>query len=440
MEKNFLNKNSALLCLCLTACSLSAPLNGLSPSLSLVAKELKFSARQRDMYLGSYISLFTMTGQLIGSCFSGIFNDYLARKLVLEICLLTGSVGMILFGTNNFFPLLLFCRSVSGFSQGAIVPIVFSLIGDLYGKDDRASKSAIVSSFLGGGMMLGQLFTGFFLEDLGWRMPFVIMGIFAFSTFLLVHYTFIEPQRGACEEGLAEMLSNGGKLPPMSSITCFKSVLVPTVMLMIVQTVPNTIPWGILCAHLHDLLATDSNISMTQATSLIGIFGMGGAVGGMFGGYLGARLYSNQRYYLPLFMGLSMGLSAVLMKHLLLMDLSDPSSLQFAYPLLVISGVFASITGANIRIIILNITSPEARGALIAVLSFINCLGKGLGPSLFDMYMIQQNTSRREAIRVFLNFWFASCVVVLAACTTIARDEDRLKEAFKKLACKFTSV
>ena len=41
-----------LLCLCLTAACLSAPLNGLSPSLTLVALEFGFTSQERDIYLG----------------------------------------------------------------------------------------------------------------------------------------------------------------------------------------------------------------------------------------------------------------------------------------------------------------------------------------------------------------------------------------------------
>ena len=43
-----------LLCLCLTAACLSAPLNGLSPSLTLVALEFGFTSQERDIYLGKY--------------------------------------------------------------------------------------------------------------------------------------------------------------------------------------------------------------------------------------------------------------------------------------------------------------------------------------------------------------------------------------------------
>ena len=45
--------------------------------------------------------------------------------------------------------------------------------------------------------------------------------------------------------------------------------------------------------------------------------------------------------------------------------------------MLIVSGALAAVNGANIRVIVINMTSPEARGAAIAVLNFVNCLGRG---------------------------------------------------------------
>jgi predicted MFS family arabinose efflux permease len=44
---------------------------------------------------------------------------------------------------------------------------------------------------------------------LGWRFPFVIMGMYAFLSAALVYVTLKEPQRGAKEEDLTEVLSKG---------------------------------------------------------------------------------------------------------------------------------------------------------------------------------------------------------------------------------------
>ena len=112
---------------------------------------------------GGYIALSTMLGQMVGSCISGILENSYQRKSIIVASLLLGSVAAILFGVIRYYPVLLLLRVVTGGCQGAIVPVLFSLIGDFYAVEERATYSAIVSSSLGGGMMLGQLFTGYTL-------------------------------------------------------------------------------------------------------------------------------------------------------------------------------------------------------------------------------------------------------------------------------------
>lgn len=104
-----------------------------------------------------------MLGQMVGSCISGILENSYQRKSIIVASLLLGSVAAILFGVIRYYPVLLLLRVVTGGCQGAIVPVLFSLIGDFYAVEERATYSAIVSSSLGGGMMLGQLFTGYTL-------------------------------------------------------------------------------------------------------------------------------------------------------------------------------------------------------------------------------------------------------------------------------------
>jgi sugar phosphate permease len=322
----------------------------------------------------------------------------------------------------------------TGSCQGAVVPLLFSLIGDYYATDERASVSAIVSSCLGGGMMLGQLFVGFSLSLLSWRIPFVVLGFFALFSACIVQSFLEDPVRGGGEDALTELLSTGVQLPRLTVSTFVSSMFVPTVAIMILQTVPNTVPWGVLSAHLHDFLATDANLSMERATSLIAVFGAGAAIGGLFGGLLGGKLYSSNRMLLPLFMGVTMSCSSILLKELLSMDLAMPGAINLAFPVLVLSGSLAAINGANIRTIVLNLTMPEARGATIAVLNFVNCIGRGVGPTLIEMWMNSRDVSRREAVSGFLNLWLFSGSFLCLACMTIARDEDKMKNKLKDFA------
>lgn len=424
---------SILLCLCIIAICLSLPLNGLSPSLSLIAKDMKFNDADRNKYLGGYVALTTMIGQLIGSTLAGFIVDRYNRKNIIIYLMNLGTMSTALFGMILSYPVLLILRVSTGFCQGAIVPIIFSLIGDFYSSEERALNSSIVSSCLGGGMMIGQIFVGFVLPLSGWRVPFILMGAFTFFITILLRMYLYEPLRGGAEAGMSTVYEKGLSLPSLSVKTFLESLSSPTVLLMIAQTVPNTIPWGILSTHLHDVIATDSKLSIETATSLMAIFGIGAAAGGLVGGYIGAKIYSSSRVLLPIFMGLTISVSALLIRELLSMNLTIPGMIQIAYPTLVMSGVLAAVNGANIRFIILNITLPEARGAVIAVLNIVNCVGRGIGPSLLEIYMSSYGGNRKYSISLFLNLWLLSGTLLCVSSVTLGRDEDHVKNSIRKI-------
>ena len=283
-------------------------------------------------------------------------------------------------------------------------------------------------------MMIGQLFTGYCLHLLGWRWPFVVMGVATLLVFVGVLIVLKEPVRGSSEEDLSNALSNGAELPPLTYKSYLRTILVPTTLIMLIQTIPNTIPWGVLSAHFHDILATDSNLSMERATSLIALFGAGAAIGGLFGGVIGSKVYAVNRRMLPVLMGATMGLAALLLQELLSIEFDNEASVQLALPVLLLSGALAAVNGANIRVVVLNVTSPEARGAAIATLNFVNCLGRGLGPTLAEWYMHSTQLGRKEAVKSFMNLWLVSAVILFVASTTFCRDEDKLKLELKRFS------
>lgn len=207
---------SVLLCLCIIAICLSLPLNGLSPSLSLIAKDMNFNDAERNKYLGGYVALTTMIGQLIGSTLAGFIVDKYNRKNIIIHLMNLGTLSTALFGMILNYPVLLLLRVCTGFCQGAIVPIIFSLIGDFYSSEERALNSSIVSSCLGGGMMIGQIFIGFVLPLSGWRVPFVLMGAFTFAITILLRMYLYEPLRGGAEAGMSTVYEKGLSLPSLS--------------------------------------------------------------------------------------------------------------------------------------------------------------------------------------------------------------------------------
>jgi MFS family permease len=427
-------KKKTLICLCIAAACLSMPLNGLSPSLSLVAHDMGYSDHERDIYLAGYVGLATMSGQLIGSLISGVIVDAYQRTYLLVISLILGGISCGIFGLANYLPLILFLRLCSGAFQGISIPILFSLIADYYNSEARASNSAIVSSAVGGGMLFGQLFVGFTVSLTGWRFPFFLMCIVSIGSSYIIKYNLREPLRGAKEDGLGDLFNKGLSLPPLTMATFMDTLCIPTVAIMVIQTVPNCIPWGILGAHLHDILATDLGLSMQQATSMIATFGAGAAVGGLLGGYAGGKLYTYNRWYLPLFMSSTMAMSAILIQKLMITDFDVPGSIMWSVPLLLMCGALAAVNGANARLVILQMTSPMARGATIAVLNAVNCIGRGIGPWAVEIWMDKHDVDRRSAVSKFMYLWVFAALMTCITCFTIAKDEDKMKNGLKKYA------
>jgi translation initiation factor 4G len=432
----------------------------------MIAHDFGFDSKERDVYLGSYIALATMLGQMIGSCISGFLSDIYSRKKILITSLLVGSVTTCLVGLPTVpYEAILVLRVFTGGCQASVVPVLFSLIGDYYRVEERATVSAVVSSCLGGGMMVGQLFVGFSQGSLGWRGPFVGMGTGSLLAAPLLARLLTDPCKGGNEDAFQGCGAVGVQLPPLSGSSFLRAVSSsPTLLLLLLQTLPNTVPWGVLSAHLHDLLATDADLSMQEATALIGVFGCGAAVGGLAGGFLGGKIYSLSRYHLPIFMGLTLACSSLLMKQLLAYGARGGfEDTSVAFPLLILAGSLAAVNGANIRVVVINLTSPEARGAAVALLNFVNCIGRGFGPLILDIFMGQPtveadgagNTvseneghvgrsggvmSRREALTNILNLWLLAGALLCLASFYIVGDEDKLKQSLRKYVEDNSSV
>lgn len=101
-------------------------------------------------------------------------------------------------------------------------------------------------------------------------------------------------------------------------------------------------------------------------------------------------------------------------------------------PVLLLAGACASVSGTNIRTIIINVTIPEFRGTAIGLLNVLGCIGRGVGPSLTGLYIIYSKTSRVEAIRACLWMWVFSGAILCVGGLTLARDEEKVKVGNKK--------
>ena len=121
-------------------------------------------------------------------------------------------------------------------------------------------------------------------------------------------------------------------------------------------------------------------------------------------------------------------------------------------------GMLAAVNGANMRVLVINLTSPEARGASIALLGtaqsirscyptsphcmshtgFVNCIGRGFGPLLLDLYMSVLSMNRREALQSLLNLWLLSGALICLAARSLDKDEERVRATLRRIADEAT--
>ena len=412
-----------ILFLALVAVYVGLPLNGFSPSFTQVASDMGYThPEQRDIYFASYLSLSMMIGQIIGSILGGYLADVFNRKIVVVYSLILDSITMMSFSLPLSISLFLFLRLITGFCQGIMIPLLFSMIGDLFTHQQRVLTSAIISSCLGGGILMGQILFGFIFEYTNWYMPFLICGTLGSLLITCFRVFMDEPSRGGNDDDKISQIS-------FEYYQLSRNICIPTVILILGQSIPGTIPWGILSTHLQDMLTQDFHITMSQATFFIAIFGVGGAIGGIISGVLGGYLYSHSRMLFPVFLGTTCIGASILLQHLLDSNLKANNWVLF---LLMISGSLAAVSGTNVRTVLINVSSPQYRGSLIGLMNVLGCIGRGVGPSLTAVYMVVYKVGRVEAIRVCLYMWVLSGGMLCLAGASVSRDEDRLKAGVKK--------
>jgi EmrB/QacA subfamily drug resistance transporter len=112
----------------------------------------------------------------------GKLADLYGRKPLLLVGTVTFLVGSALSGISwNMVSLIVF-RGVQGIGAGALVPIIFTVVGDLYTIQERARIQGWLSSVWGISAVIGPAIGGFFVEFASWRWIFYInvpLGLFA---------------------------------------------------------------------------------------------------------------------------------------------------------------------------------------------------------------------------------------------------------------------
>ncbi len=360
----------------------------IAPNVKKIMEE--FGRTEAEVGLISSIFIFMGAGIAL---MWGYLTDRYNRKTLVILTIIIGEIPCLLTGYVQTYQQLLLIRSLTGLGIGGMLPLIYSMIGDLVSDRERSTAAAWIGLAEGFGMVLGMLMAGnlgssdlVVLGTSGWRLPFVLAAIPNFILVPIFWLTCTEPPRGGGEEAIRRKLKTGQNYLRRIKLSDYKRILSNrTNLYFFMQSIPGTVGWGVLPYWIITFYAVQKNVSIPAATNLSMLVGVGMLIGGFAGGISGNWLHKKNKAYLPAYCGITTIIGMLFFFAMVHYPMpANPEASDMVGPLLTgaIGGLFITITSSNIRAIVLNVNPPENRGAMMSLFTLTDSMGKGVGPVL----------------------------------------------------------
>mmetsp|Transcript_42297 Transcript_42297/g.101845 ORF Transcript_42297/g.101845 Transcript_42297/m.101845 type:complete len:1086 (-) Transcript_42297:44-3301(-) len=413
------------------------PNNAMAPNLTQMAFDtFDMNEAGRDLYLGSYCAMAVGVFSIPLSGGIGFMADFHSRKDLFLACVLFGALASAWTGWSNNYWSLFLARLCSGGCMSGSVPVAFSLLGDLFSKEERNAASSGLTAMMGLGILAGQVYAGVTGPKRGWQDVFFFSAILQLVTAAAIGLWVKEPVRGAKEQALQNVFESGKQYDRKLTLKGFLHTLHQndTNRLIIWQGFLTSLPWGIVFVFLNDYLSQEKGFSVPEATFIIMLFGVGCAIGGIAGGYFGQLCIKRNRSFLPLYM--AAGTFFGIFPFLVLFNSEFPNhNGAKAKIVAIIGGFVCCLPSVNIRPIIINVNPPETRGAALTAANLLVTLGRGLGPLCIVFMGSFLNTTRQTSLNVAVGgFWTISAIQLLFMMRTFPRDQDAMEEELARYA------
>lgn len=396
---------------------------------------------------------FMLLGAIMGLVF-GHYNDRVSRKKLLIIavtvgevpCLLTGIAGI----TDNF-EMFVIMRTLTGFGIGGIYPITFSLLADYVSDKNRAKASAMVDIAWGLGIMSGPILASYALStDYGWRLAFILAALPSFPLIIIYWFVATEPKRGRNELGAQSISQPDNTSQPDSkniqakentdtdtdtdttsntntntnfSLKAFKSIFSnKTNVLLFLQGIPGSIPWGLLPFWIITFFREERGFSAEDATMIWEVFGIATVIGGLMWAICGDWLFKRRAKYVAMLCSVVILLGIIPEYILLNVEFSEQSSY---WALAIMGGLFISVGSSNVRALLMNVNSPSERGKVFSMYNFFDSIGKGAGPAIGGLILATTN-DYQLMVNIAISFWLLCALIFSGTFFTVEADRDNM--------------
>jgi len=163
-----------------------------STALPTILRELGGSIQNYSWVVTAYLLTSTITVPIYGK-----LSDLWGRKWFFMGGIIIFLIGSALSGASQNITQLILFRGVQGIGAGAMMPIAFAIIGDIFTPAERGKWQGLFTGVFGLASIVGPLLGGYITDNITWRWIFYInvpLGAVALTVLFLTLPVFRNPQ------------------------------------------------------------------------------------------------------------------------------------------------------------------------------------------------------------------------------------------------------
>ena len=349
----------------------------------------------------------------------GVLADRLGRPpVILALGLLAGaSLAAVSAATSYYW--LLAALTMFGIAKIGVSPVIYAFVPDVVPSERQGLGYAAYYTPSVLGFVVGVVLAGALLY---WRTAYAVT---AAATVASVAALYLLSRRAAG--------SRRDNAQPLTLRGIASTLRKPTVLIMTLQVIPWTIPWGFITLFAVNYLTTRWGISRAAASIILAIAALSIAAGHVVGGLLADRLVRRGdilgRFKVAV-LGIAVGYVAMV------------AMLAYPYPrgvenleallppaLLAATGLmFTTFAYPNLTAVISDCVPQDRRATVFAVYNVLNTIGWSTGPALYGLLvgLLAPRLGELDALLTaavgLTSLWLVSLAAWLLAARYYPRD------------------
>lgn len=118
-------------------------------------------------------SIFMLTSTTTGPIY-GKLSDIYGRRLLFTLSMAAFLAGSVLCGLAQTMEQLIVFRGIQGLGAGGVLPLAFTIVGEIFTLEQRAKMQGLFSGIWGVSAVIGPLIGGFLVDHVSWQWVFYI--------------------------------------------------------------------------------------------------------------------------------------------------------------------------------------------------------------------------------------------------------------------------